>query len=62
MAKGRIELGNALTKPCQRCGEVKRLSEYYENRTKPDHRNGICKLCQAKVDEESRKRKKPNST
>jgi len=36
----------ALTKTCQKCKKVKPLNEFYENRTKPDHRNGICKNCQ----------------
>ena len=47
--------GQPLTKKCQRCGAEKRLSDYYENATKPDHRNGICKVCQAEVDKKNRK-------
>ncbi len=39
----------ALTKRCSMCGETKRLNEFYENATKKDHRNGICKSCQKKV-------------
>lgn len=31
------------------CGKEKRLNQFYENATKPDHRNGICKDCQKKV-------------
>ena len=46
--------GVLLTKKCQRCGEEKRLNEYFENQTKPDGRNGICKKCQAEVDKENR--------
>lgn len=38
-----------LTKTCSMCGQTKRLSEFYENSTKPDHRSGICKECQKKV-------------
>ncbi len=29
----------------------KRLNEFYENSTKADHRNGICKDCQKKVNQ-----------
>lgn len=39
----------ALRKKCQRCGKTKRLNEFYENSTKADHRNGICKACQKKL-------------
>lgn len=42
-------MGKALTKKCQRCGVEKRLNEFYENSTKSDHRNGICKKCQKEV-------------
>lgn len=48
--------GNLLTKECQRCHKEKRLNEYYENQTKPDRRNGICKACQGKVDQENREK------
>ena len=39
----------ALTKVCSRCGEEKRVNQFYENRTKSDKRNGICKSCQKEV-------------
>jgi len=39
----------ALTKKCQMCGKEKKLNQFYENSTKTDHRNGICKSCQKKV-------------
>jgi len=51
-------MGAALTKICYRCKTEKRLSEFYENATKPDHRNGICKSCQLEVDRENREKKK----
>ena len=38
-----------LTKTCQKCGKTKRLNQFYENSTKTDHRNGICKTCQKEV-------------
>ncbi|CAF1784384.1 hypothetical protein BSP4_30990 [Bacillus subtilis subsp. subtilis] len=38
-----------LSKVCQRCKQDKPLSEYYNNKTKPDYRNGICKKCQKEV-------------
>ncbi len=45
----------ALTKKCSMCSVEKRLSEFYENSTKPDHRNGICKECQKKVNQRQNK-------
>lgn len=39
----------ALTKKCSMCKETKRMSEFYENSTKSDKRNGICKSCQKEV-------------
>lgn len=42
---------SALTKKCQMCGKVKRMNEFYENSTKSDKRNGICKECQKKVNQ-----------
>lgn len=53
-------MNTALTKQCYRCKEVKRLSEFYENSTKPDHRNGICKRCQGEVDRENRSKPTKN--
>ncbi len=50
--------GTPLTRRCPTCGETKRLSQFHENRTKPDHRNGICKSCQAAVDRRTRERNK----
>lgn len=38
-----------LTKICSMCKEIKPLSEFYNNLTKADGRNGICKECQIKV-------------
>ncbi|WJZ23632.1 hypothetical protein LIS04_204 [Listeria phage LIS04] len=38
-----------LSRKCQRCKIEKPLSQYYNNRTKPDYRNGICKSCQLAV-------------
>ncbi len=46
--------GTPLTKVCQHCGEEKRLSEYYENKTKPDKRSGVCKTCQGELDRKNR--------
>lgn len=37
-----------LTKQCQSCGAVKPMSQFYNNLTKSDGRNGICKECQSK--------------
>jgi len=48
-----------LKKSCSYCGVEKRLSDFYENSTKPDHRNGICKNCQLEV---NRKHKKQNDS
>ncbi|WP_176717948.1 hypothetical protein [Brochothrix thermosphacta] len=42
---------SSLTKKCNKCKIEKRLSEYYENATKKDHRNGICKDCQKEVNQ-----------
>lgn len=42
---------NVLTKKCYKCKKEKRLNEFYENATKPDHRNGICKECQKLVNQ-----------
>jgi hypothetical protein len=39
----------ALTKVCGRCKVEKRLDDFYQNATKPDHHNDICKECQLKV-------------
>jgi hypothetical protein len=44
----------ALEKQCQMCKQVKPLSEFFHNRTKPDFHNGICKECQKKVNEKNR--------
>lgn len=38
-----------LEKQCTRCKQVKPLSEYYNNLTKKDGRNSICKVCQMEV-------------
>lgn len=47
--KGRYIMPRSeLTKKCQGCNVVKPLSEYYNNLTKRDGRNGICKECQKK--------------
>ena len=50
---------NALTKICTKltCRKEKRLNEFYENRTKPDHRNDICKPCQKEVNQTNQARK-----
>lgn len=47
-------MSRALTKTCQRCRKEKRLNQFYENSTKSDHRNGICKACQKEVDKSNR--------
>lgn len=44
-------MSGALTKECSMCKEEKRLNQFYENSTKKDHRNGICKECQKKVNQ-----------
>ena len=36
----------ALKKKCQCCVKTKRLNKFYENSTKADHHNGICKAFQ----------------
>lgn len=51
-------MSNALTKKCTRCKEDKRLGEFYENSTRPDHRNFICKVCQSEVDKQTRERRR----
>lgn len=51
-------MSQPLTKICNRCKKVKRLNEFFENATKNDHRNGICKECQAEVDKKNRELKK----
>jgi hypothetical protein len=38
-----------LTKICSMCKKTKPLSDFYNNLTKSDGRNGICKECQRKV-------------
>lgn len=40
-----------LTQECQRCKQTKPLSEFYNNSTKPNWRNGICKSCQSEVNQ-----------
>ena len=47
-------MGKALTKKCSKCSIEKRLNEFYENSTKSDHRNGICKDCQKKVNQKNK--------
>lgn len=44
----------ALTKECQRCKKTKVLNQFFENSTKPDHRNGICKICQIEVNNKNK--------
>lgn len=46
---GGENMPSALKKRCSRCGKEKRLNQFYENSTKADHRNGICKKCQREV-------------
>lgn len=42
-------MSKALEKKCQKCGDIKKLSEYYHNSTKKDYHNGICISCQGEV-------------
>lgn len=44
----------ALTKKCSKCNKEKRLNAFYENSTKSDRRNGICKECQKLVNQLNR--------
>ena len=48
------QMGKALTKKCSMCSIEKRLNEFYENSTKADHRNGICKDCQKEVNQKNK--------
>ena len=47
-------MGKSLTKKCSMCSIEKRLNEFYENSTKADHRNGICKDCQKEVNQKNK--------
>ena len=46
-------MGKALTKNVLSV-QLKRLNEFYENSTKADHRNGICKDCQKEVNQKNK--------
>ncbi|WP_167594724.1 MULTISPECIES: hypothetical protein [Lactococcus] len=46
---------SALTQECQRCKKTKKLNEFFENSTKKNHRNGICKECQKEVNKNNKK-------
>lgn len=46
-----------MKKVCQHCHENKPMGEYYENKTKLDLRNGICKDCQREVNKKSSSKK-----
>ena len=45
---------STVRKICQLCKSDKSLSDFHRNKTKSDGHNGICKICQAKVDKENR--------
>lgn len=45
---------STVIKVCQHCKIEKSLSDFYRNRTKPDGHNGICKVCQAKIDKKNK--------
>ncbi len=45
------------TKTCQRCGQLKRLNQFYYNFTKRDLHNGMCKACQGEVNRENAKKR-----
>ena len=44
---------STVKKTCQHCRIEKSLSDFYRNRTKDDGHNGICKVCQAKINKKN---------
>ncbi len=45
---------STVKKTCQHCRIEKSLSDFYRNRTKDDWHNGICKVCQAKINKKNK--------
>jgi hypothetical protein len=49
-------------KKCQDCGNIKKVSAYSKNATKPDGYQNRCKLCQVKYKSEWKKTRKPEES